>query len=75
MSQETIKYDEDYLNGLIAKAKKSWEGVDVDSFMSDLRDNNMISYRLRGSNETISVSKDEFIKLIKTDIETKGNLK
>lgn len=33
------KYDEDYLNGLIAKAKKSWEGVDVDSFMSELRDN------------------------------------
>lgn len=32
------KYDEDYLNGLIAKAKKSWEGVDVESFMSDLRD-------------------------------------
>ena len=31
-------YNEDYLNGLIAKAKKSWEGVDVDSFMSDLRD-------------------------------------
>ena len=32
------KYNEDYLNGLIAKAKESWEGVDVDSFMSDLRD-------------------------------------
>ena len=32
------KYNEDYLNGLIAKAKKSWEGVDVDSFMSELRD-------------------------------------
>ena len=32
------KYDEDYLNALIAKAKESWEGVDVDSFMSDLRD-------------------------------------
>ena len=31
-------YDETYLNGLIAKAKKSWEGVDVDSFMLDLRD-------------------------------------
>ena len=31
-------YNEDYLNGLIAKAKKSWEGVDVDSFMKDLRD-------------------------------------
>lgn len=33
------KYNEDYLNALIAKAKKSWEGVDVDSFMSELRDN------------------------------------
>ena len=31
--------NEDYLDGLIAKAKKSWEGVDVDSFISDLRDN------------------------------------
>ena len=32
------KYNEDYLNGLIAKAEKSWKGVDVDSFMSELRD-------------------------------------
>ena len=38
MKKETKKYDEDYLNGLIAKAKKSWEGVDVDSYMSELRD-------------------------------------
>ena len=38
MAKETKKYDEDYLNALIAKAKKSWESVDVDSFMSDLRD-------------------------------------
>ena len=38
MKKETKKYDEDYLNGLIAKAKKSWEGVDADSYMSDLRD-------------------------------------
>lgn len=30
-------YDENYLNGLIARASKSWAGVDVDSFMSDLR--------------------------------------
>lgn len=30
-------YDENYLEGLIAKASKSWSGVDVDSFMSDLR--------------------------------------
>ena len=38
MKKETKKYDEDYLNALIDKAEKSWEGVDVDSFMSDLRD-------------------------------------
>ena len=38
MEKETKKYNEDYLNGLIAKAKKSWKGVDVDSFMSELRD-------------------------------------
>ena len=38
MAQETKKYNEDYLNALIDKAKKSWEGVDVDSFMSELRD-------------------------------------
>ena len=31
-------YNKDYLNGLIAKAKKSWDGVDVDSFMNNLRD-------------------------------------
>ena len=31
------KYDEDYLNSLIAKASRSWSGVDVDSFISDLR--------------------------------------
>ena len=32
------RYNKDYLNGLIAKAKKSWEGVDMDSFMNNLRD-------------------------------------
>lgn len=32
-------YDKTYLDGLIAKAKKSWEGVDVESYMSGLRDN------------------------------------
>ena len=30
-------YDETYLNGLIAKASKSWEGVDVDGFISEIR--------------------------------------
>ena len=38
MAKETEKYDEDYLNGLIKKAKKSWKGVEVESFMSELRD-------------------------------------
>ena len=32
------KYNEYYLNDLIAKEKKYWEGVDVDRFMSELRD-------------------------------------
>lgn len=31
------KYDENYLNSLIAKASKSWAGIDVDSYISDLR--------------------------------------
>ena len=30
-------YDEAYLNTLIAKASKSWAGVDVDDFLSELR--------------------------------------
>lgn len=30
-------YDEAYLNDCIAKAKKSWEGVDVDKFMDEVR--------------------------------------
>ena len=30
--------NKDYLNKLIAKAKKSWEGVDVERYMSGLRD-------------------------------------
>ena len=47
MAKETKKYDEDYLNGLIAKAKKSWEGVDVDSFMSELRDMDAVTVKCR----------------------------
>lgn len=30
-------FDESYLNNLISKASKSWAGVDVESFLSDLR--------------------------------------
>lgn len=30
-------YDEKYLEGLISKASKSWAGVDVDSFLSEMR--------------------------------------
>ena len=47
MAKETKKYDEDYLNSLIAKAKKSWEGVDVDSFMSELRDMDAVTIKCR----------------------------
>ena len=32
------KFYEEYLNCLIAKAKKSWEGVDADSYMKNLRE-------------------------------------
>ena len=32
-----IGYDEAYLNEKIAKASKSWEGVDVDKFMDEIR--------------------------------------
>lgn len=35
--QPTKGYDEKYLNEKIAKAKKSWEGVDVDKYMDDVR--------------------------------------
>ena len=31
-------FDKEYLSGLIAKASKSWKGVDVDQFMSEIRD-------------------------------------
>ena len=41
MAKETKKYDEDYLNALIAKAEKSWEGVDVDNYMKNLRDDSL----------------------------------
>ncbi len=33
-----MENNEDYLNNLIAKAKKSWEGIDVDNYMKNLRD-------------------------------------
>ena len=39
--------NKDYLNELIAKAKKSWEGVDVDSYMKNLRDMDAVKIRCR----------------------------
>ena len=39
--------NKDYLNELIAKAKKSWEGVDVDSYMENLRDMDKETIRCR----------------------------
>ena len=41
MAKENKQYNEDYLNALIAKAEKSWEGVDVDNYMKNLRDDSL----------------------------------
>lgn len=35
--EQSAPYDEAYLNEKIAKATKSWEGVDVDKFMDEVR--------------------------------------
>lgn len=39
--------NKDYLNELIAKAKKSWESINVDSFMQNLRDMDKETIRCR----------------------------
>lgn len=41
--QPTKGYDEAYLNEKIAKASKSWEGVDVDKFMDEIRGREPVS--------------------------------
>lgn len=41
--QPTRGYDEAYLNEKIAKASKSWEGVDVDKFMDEIRGREPVS--------------------------------
>ena len=40
-------YNEDYLNGLIAKAKKSWEGVAVDNYMKNVRDMDAVTIKCK----------------------------
>ena len=35
--QPTRGYDEAYLNECIAKARKTWKGVDVDKYMGEMR--------------------------------------
>ena len=40
-------YNEDYLNGLIAKAKKSWEGVAVDNYMKSIRDMDAVTIKCK----------------------------
>lgn len=40
-------YNEDYLNGLIAKAKKSWKGVAVDNYMKNLRDMDAVTIKCK----------------------------
>ena len=46
-----VRYNEDYLNGLIAKAKKSWEWEGVDSFMKDLRDEDVAEKKQKAIEE------------------------
>ena len=46
--------NEDYLNGLIAKAKKSWEGVDVDCYMKNLRDDSFDKEAVKEVAEEVS---------------------
>ena len=41
------RYNEDYLNGLIAKAKKSWECVAVDNYMKNLRDMGAVTIKCK----------------------------
>lgn len=41
--QPTMGYDEAYLNEKIAKASKSWEGVDVDEYMDEVRGREPVS--------------------------------
>ena len=36
--QPTRGYDEAYLNECIAKARKTWKGVDVDKYMDEMRE-------------------------------------
>lgn len=68
-------YDEDYINEKIAKATKSWEGVDVDKYMDEVRgrehvsedlekaaEESWIDYEYRDSGHLYSsVYKDAFI--------------
>lgn len=35
--EEPKKFDSNYLDSLISKAKKSWEGVDTDDWINNLR--------------------------------------
>ena len=41
------RYNEDYLNGLIAKAKQSGDGEDVDGGMKDLRDMDAVTIKCK----------------------------
>ena len=46
--------NKDYLDELIAKAKKSWEGVDVDSYMQNLRDDSLDKEAAKEAAEEVS---------------------
>ena len=61
------KYDETYLDGLIDKAKKSWEGVDVDNYMKNLRDDSFDKEVVENLSEEVS---SYIINQVKNNIAT-----
>lgn len=59
--------NKDYLNELIAKAKKSWEGVDVDDYMKNLRDDSFDKEVVKNLSEEVS---SHIINQVKDNIAT-----
>lgn len=71
--QPTMGYDEAYLNEKIAKASKSWEGVDVDKFMDEVRGREPVSEDLEEAAETHVKNKYCLTKLLGAEIQEAVN--
>lgn len=50
---------ETYLDSLVAKAKKSWGGVNVDSYMKNLRDDSPDKEEVKSYRKPMSVSEKQ----------------